>query len=202
MQPHKRAHALHINKTALFAQNINLRLQLDALGMQINLSVTVDNTINDWFCFFYNSWFDFSKLTILSFHSVKGNIVSNTSEVANPAVLLPVQDGGLTDNNTKDVKFIHVQLTIDYSTFVNVNPAGPTILRAEYYIELPQTLRQLLNVTGTTYNLFIDGPIDFWPARFNLSSAKTDSNKLRLDIRAKILRLAFSTVCNTLFLKL
>ncbi len=49
IQPHKHAHAFHINKTALSAQNINLRLQLDALGMQLNLSVTVDGTINDWF---------------------------------------------------------------------------------------------------------------------------------------------------------
>ncbi len=129
MQPHKRAHAFHINKAALSAQNINLRLHLDALGMQLNLSVTVDGTINNWFCFFFDSWFDFSKLTILSFHNVKGNIVSDTTEVANPAVLLPVQDGVLADCCTKDVKFVRVQLTIDYFTFVNVNPAGPTICR-------------------------------------------------------------------------
>ncbi len=109
MQPHKRAHALQINKTALSAQNINLRLQLNALGMQLNLSAMVDGTINDWFCFFYDSWFDFSKLTILSFNNVKGNIVSNTTEAADPAtaILLPVQDGVLADCRTKDVKFVH-----------------------------------------------------------------------------------------------
>jgi hypothetical protein len=136
MQPHERAHTFHINKTALSAQNINLQLQLDALGTQLNLSAMVNGSINDWFCFFYNSWFNFSKLTILSFHNVKGNIINNTTEEANPAVLLLVQDGNLVDCRKKDVKFVRVQLTIDYSTFVNINSAEPTTLLAEYYIEL------------------------------------------------------------------
>jgi hypothetical protein len=39
---------------------------LDALGTQLNLVATVDGTINDWFRFFYDSWFDFSKLKILT----------------------------------------------------------------------------------------------------------------------------------------
>jgi hypothetical protein len=227
MQPHKRAHAFHINKTDLSAQNIGLWLQLDALGTQLNLSTMVNGTINDWFCFFYDSWFDFSKLTILSFHNVKGDIINDTTKAADPAILLPVQDGNLVNCCKKDVKFVRVQLTIDYSTFVNVNSAGPTILQADYYIELPQTLRQLLNGQHTTYNLltfhgpsnlctlspdqvqaqllnitFQDGPVNLQPARFNLSSARTDSNEMRSDIEAKILQLAFSTVYNTLFLEL
>ncbi len=49
MLPHDRAHAFHYNKTALAAQNIDLWLQLDALGTQLNLIATVDDTINDWF---------------------------------------------------------------------------------------------------------------------------------------------------------
>jgi hypothetical protein len=75
MPPHECAHTFHINKTVLAAQNIDTWLQLDALGMQLNLSATVDGTINVWFRFFYDSWFNFSKLTILSFHNIKGNIV-------------------------------------------------------------------------------------------------------------------------------
>ncbi len=55
MPPHERAHAFHINNTTLAAQNINTRLQLDALGIQLNLSATVDGTINDWFRFFNDS---------------------------------------------------------------------------------------------------------------------------------------------------
>jgi hypothetical protein len=228
MPPHKHTHAFHINKTALAAQNIDIRLQLDALGMQLNLSVTVDGTINNWFRFFYDSWFNFSKLTILSFHNVKGNIVQDTTDAADPAILLPVQDGVLSDCHKKEVKFVRVQLMLDLSPLVNTTPiAGPTILRAEYYIELPQTSRQLVNSTGTAYNLlmfhgasdiqtlspveiqaqllevtFQDGPVDLQPARFNLLSAETDSTELRSEIEAKILRLSFSMVCNALFLEL
>ncbi len=84
------------SSVSLAAQNLDLRLQLDALGTQLNLIVMVDGTINDWFCFFYNSWFDFSKQTILSFHNVKGNIITTTTEAADPAVLLPVINGVLT----------------------------------------------------------------------------------------------------------
>ncbi len=230
MPPHERVHAFHINKTALAAQNIDIRLQLDALGTQLNLSATVDGTINDWFHFFYDSWFDFSKLTILSFHNIKGDIVQDTMDAADPANLLPVQDGVLADCRKKEIKFVRIQLMLDFSPLVNITPiAGPTILQAEYYIELHQTSRQLLNGTRTAYNLltfhgpsdlqtlspaeiqaqllkvtFQDGPVDLQPARFNLSSARarTDSTELQSEIKAKILRLSFSTVCNALFLKL
>jgi hypothetical protein len=93
-------------------------------------------------------------LTILSFHNVKGNIVPDMTEVGNPAILLPVQDGLLADCHKKDVKFVRIQLTLDYSPLINVTTqAGPTILQAEYYIELPQTLQQLFNRQQTAYNL-------------------------------------------------
>jgi hypothetical protein len=146
----------------------------------------------------------------------------------NPTILLPVQDGILSDCRKKDIKFVHVQLTLDFSPLVNTTPTGgSTILRVEYYIELPQTSWQLTNGTGSAYTLltfhgvsdlwtlspadvqaqllkvtFQDGPINLQPARFNLSSARTDSTELRSEIEAKILRLSFSTVCNALFLEL
>jgi hypothetical protein len=228
MPPHEHAHAFHINKTALAAQNIDTRTQLDAPSTQVNLSVTVDGTINDWFRFFYDSRFDFSKLTILSFHNIKGNIVPEMMDAGDPAILLPVQDRVLANCRKKDVKFIRVQLMLDFSPLVNVTTqAGPTILRAEYYIELLQMSRQLLKGTGTAYTLLIfhgpgdlrtlspaeiqaqlldvmfqDGPVNLQPARFNLSSTRFDSTELRSEIKAKILRLSFLTVCNALFIKL
>ncbi len=62
MATHERAHAFHINETALSLQNINLRVQLDALGHQLNLSATVDGVINDWLRYFYDRWCDFTLL--------------------------------------------------------------------------------------------------------------------------------------------
>jgi hypothetical protein len=47
MLPHERVHAFHINKMVLSAQNIDLQFQLDTLGNQLNLSMTVNGTMND-----------------------------------------------------------------------------------------------------------------------------------------------------------
>jgi hypothetical protein len=125
------------------------------------------------------------------------------------------------------VKFIRVQLTINYFSLVNVTPVGATVLHAEYYLELPQTSRQMTDGIDNAYNLltfhgpldihtmstakvqaqlldvtFQDGPVNLQPAMFNLSSARTDSSKMRSDIKGEILRLASATVWNTMFLEL
>ena len=52
MATHEQAHAFHINKTALLLQNIDLRVQLDALGHQLNLSAKVEGVITDWLRYF------------------------------------------------------------------------------------------------------------------------------------------------------
>ncbi len=139
-------------------------------------------------------------------------------------MLLPVVDGPLNTCRKANVKYIRVQITINFATLVNVNQPGPTMMCSEYYIELPQTSRQMLNGQSTTYNLLTfqgasdlcnlstadfqtqisnvelqDGPVDLQPARFNLSAAQTNSTELWSDIKSRILRLTFATVCNTLF---
>jgi hypothetical protein len=55
---------------------------------------------------------------------------------------------------------------------------------------------QILNVT------LQDGPVNFQPARFNLSTACTNPTKHQADIESRILHLAFAMVYNTLFLEL
>jgi hypothetical protein len=52
MATHEHAHAFHINQTALSLQNIDLHVQLDALGHQLNLSATVKGVINNWLRYF------------------------------------------------------------------------------------------------------------------------------------------------------
>jgi hypothetical protein len=81
---------------------------LDTLAIQLNLSATVDGTINDWFRHFFDSWFDFTKLTILSFHNRKGNIIPDMTDVANLAVLLPVVNGPLNTCRKANVKYVRV----------------------------------------------------------------------------------------------
>ncbi len=54
MQPYERAHVYHITLTVLSLQNIDLRLQLDALGHQLNLQAMVDGVVNNWLHFFHD----------------------------------------------------------------------------------------------------------------------------------------------------
>jgi hypothetical protein len=139
-------------------------------------------------------------LTILSFHNLKGDIIPDTTDAADPAVLSPIVNGPLNTCRKADVKYVRMQITINFATLVNVNPPGPTTMRAEYYIELPQISRQMLNEQNTAYNLLTfhgasdictlsttdfqtqilnvtlqDDPVNFQPAWFNLSTARTNS---------------------------
>ncbi len=68
MMVHEHAYAFQINKTALTSQALNLRIMLDVLGAQLNLSTSVKGMFKErWF--FQDSWFDFQLLQILSFHN-------------------------------------------------------------------------------------------------------------------------------------
>ena len=59
MEVHECAHAFHVNKEALASQTIPTRLQLDALGNQLNLAATMDGVIQDLTRHFQDSWYSF-----------------------------------------------------------------------------------------------------------------------------------------------
>ena len=105
-----------------------------------------------------------------------------------------------------------------------MDPPGVTVLRVEFYIELPQSSRDLTNGSGTAYRLttFLgpddirlipaaefsrdilavtlqDGPIDLLRPDFNLTSAKTDSTTIAAEINSKIIRLATPSILDHLF---
>jgi hypothetical protein len=163
----------------------------------------------------------------LSFHNDVGAQIQDTTTAADAAILLPVVDGNLANCRRPNIKFVRVQITLNFSSLVSVEPPGITTLRVEYYIELPQTSRAMVNGAGAGYNLVMyhgaddlctlqsaevqatilnltlqDGPYDLQPASFNLTTARTDGALLRSAIKGKILRLAYATICNTLFLEL
>jgi hypothetical protein len=127
MLVHERTHAFQINKTALLLQALKLCVMLDALRAQLNLSASVKGMIKEWLWFFQDSWFDFSLLQILSFHNDAGGQVNDTTTAADPAILLPLQDGPVIDCR-KAIKFVRVQLNLNYAALANVNPPGPMVL--------------------------------------------------------------------------
>jgi hypothetical protein len=134
------------------SQYIDLRVQLDALGHQLNLSATVEGVINDWLRYFYDRWCNFQALQILSFHNTRGDKVNDTTTAADPLILLPVINGALNTCH-KNVKFVRIQLFVNFGDLVTIANPGPTTLRIEYFIELPQTTRQMTNGACNAYTL-------------------------------------------------
>ncbi len=108
MKPPEHAHAFHINKTALAAPGIDRRLMLNTLGAQLNLSAIVNSILGDWHCHFHLNWSNFASLTVLSLHNDAGKQVNDTTTAANLAVLLPVQDGQVSDCCKKQIRFVCV----------------------------------------------------------------------------------------------
>jgi hypothetical protein len=219
----ERAHAFQTNKTALYIPGINRRPMLDTLGTQLNLSAIVDGILGDWNHHFCRNWCNFAHLTILSFHSNAGTQVNNTTDPNNSAVLLPVVDGPYVEC-CKQVRFVHMQLNLDFASLVPPGVQGLTILRVEFYIELPQSSCNMLNGNAQNYRLtswlgnanlctisatnftcdvlahtLQDGPIDLLCPDFNLTSAKTDFTNIEAEISLKIIRLATPSVLDSLF---
>jgi hypothetical protein len=123
---------------------------------------------------------------------------------------------------------VWVQCILDFASLVTATlyPTS-TILRVTYYIELPQELRAVTNGVGTAYNLvsFLgvddlhtltppvvqtvlpdaclqDGPVLLKASDFNLQNANTDSTDIALDIKQKILKLAWHQLCTSIFAKI
>ena len=119
-----------------------------------------------------------------------------------------VLNGNVADFRKQNVKFVQVQLHLDFSTLDN---AGVTThlctLLEEYYIELPQTTKAVTGGNNQAYNLTIwqgtanlkgmscdkvrtgileitlqDGPVDLQPAAFGLTSVHTDGIVLRTGV--------------------
>jgi hypothetical protein len=80
----------------------------------------------------------------------------DTTSATNLFVLKPIQDGKKDDCRSSGIKFIQVQLELDYSDLVKT-PAGPlisnTVLRSKCYIQISQATKDLANKRGTPYHL-------------------------------------------------
>jgi len=83
--------------------------------------------------------------------SPKGYEVNNTN-ATDSSILLPVIDGAF-GTCRKNVKFVRVQLSVNFIDLVTIDNPGSTTLRSEYFFELPQTTCQLTNGAGSAYNL-------------------------------------------------
>jgi hypothetical protein len=116
--------------------------------------VTVECLISNWRHFFNMCWMDFNHLAILSFHKSNGNWINNTTAARHPGILLLVINGPVNACRKQDIKFVRVQCSINFASLVMINPYPINmVLRATYYIQLPQGTQGLLNGNSVNYNL-------------------------------------------------
>jgi hypothetical protein len=139
MSAAERAHGFHVTKNNLLAANLAPRQILNALGQQTGQGTVVDGEIAGFLRHFHDHWRDFRNLTILSWHDSTGAIMVNTTTAVDSSILLPVQNGVLAACRQQDVRFVRVQVSIDYSYRI----PGVSPLRLDFYIELPQESRAM-----------------------------------------------------------
>ncbi len=155
---------------------------------------------------------------------MRGAIINGTTTASYTFILLPVQEGPTNQCHSEGLKYVQVQLALDFADLNMVCPAPSTILRGEYYIQLPQRTVLLTNSNNIAYNLTTfngaadlqtlsasdvrhdileethqDGPFDLLEPAFNLPSCKTDSTIVYNYLKTLVVRLASNTVHKQLF---
>ena len=115
--------------------------------------LTVESSLADWERKLCHNWANFVNLSILSWHGANGNIINKTTMAADASILLPAQDGAANACCAPGVKFVRVQLPLDYADLNWIDPVPNTVLRGEYHIQLPQDTVSLTNVAGNSYRL-------------------------------------------------
>ncbi len=143
------------------------------------------------------------------------------------STLLTFQDGPATAYRAAGIKFIRVQIKLDFADLMIATavPAPNVILRGEYYIQLPQSYIDLTNSNGTGYHLTTwlgaadlrrlsheaiwrdiinvtnqDGPFDLLVPAFNLTTCHTDSKEVYSKLEPSVVLLTSKTIHQTLFI--
>jgi hypothetical protein len=196
----------------------------------MNLMLTAEAGLADWERKLSKNWSNFQHLRILSWHDEKGTRINNTTIPGASSILLPVQDGNVAGCRSPGVKFVRIQLELDFVdlTIATAHPAPHNVvLRGEYYLQLPQSSTNLNNGAGTAYTLTSwlglsdlrtssivsvqhdilgithqDGPYDLLAPSFNLTSCRTDSTAVYGELKSLVVRLASDTIHQTMFMEL
>ena len=221
----ERAYAYHVTSTALKSLRLAPDVYLDNMGMYLDSNTVVTGLKFDFNEYFDENWTNMDYLTILSFHDTAGAVIANATMANDMAVLKPVQDGVIADCRPGDVRYVRLQLILDFRHLCTAaTPSDNTTLRATYYIELPQATRAVNDGNGNPRNLttFLgeadlrtlsvaqiqtdilapvhqDGPINLNEAPFNVANAIIDDSEISADINRNILKLAIKTVETSIF---
>ena len=225
----KKALAYQHNKTALAFADLDQCVRILALPERFNLMLMAKSGLAGWERKLSPNWANFQFLTILLWHDAKGAAITNTTLAGDLSTLLPYQDGPVTVCRAAGIKFVRIQLELDFTglTIATAVPTPNVILREEYYIQLPQSSKDLTNSNGTGYQLMTwigaadlrtlshdeiqrdiinitnqDSPFDLLVPNFNLTICCTDSKEVYGKLKSSVVRLAFKTIHQTLFMVL
>jgi len=230
MSDPEKALAFQHNRTALAGADLEQRARILTLVDRMNLMLMAEAGLADWELKLSKNWSNFQNLKILSWHDEKGTRISNITIPGDSSILLPVQDGNIADCHSPGVKFVCVQLELDFAdlTIATAHPA-PTnvILQGEFYVQLPQSSHNLNNGVGAAYMLTTwlgpfdlrtmstvsvqrdilgithqDGPYDLLAPSFNLMSCRTDNTADYGELKSLVVRLASDTIHQTMFMEL
>ncbi len=224
MSDPEKAMAFQQNKTALASANLNQKECILALADRLDLMLTAESSLADWERKLCNNWANFANLSILSWHGANGNFINNTATAATASILLPVQNGAANACRAPGVKFVRVQLALDYADLNRIDPAPNCVLRGQYYIQLPQDTVNLVNAAGNAYRLTTfngnsnlhtlsldnvkrdilsathqDAPYNLLEPVFNLTSCRPDSKVIYGELKSQAVRLALPTIHQQLF---
>ncbi len=158
-------HAFQVVKSALEPLPVNMHLILDAIDTQLNCSTIVGGLVFYWYSLFNAAWFDFQNLSIMLYHDSAGDPIDNSTMDNNPSLLLPMVNGPIVACHHQDIHYVHVSFSVDYRGLVTIPTPGPTMLRAGFYIELPQLMVTLTNGNSVAYNL----NLTMWQGAANLT---------------------------------
>ncbi len=225
----EKALAFQHNRTGLAGANLDQRARILTLANQMNLMLMAEAGLADWERKLSKNWSNLAYLKILSWHDEKGMRINNTTIPGDSSILLPVQDGNIADCRSPGMKFVRVQLELDFADLTIATAPAPhnVVLRGEYYLQLPQSSINLNNGVGAAYTLTSwlgisdlrtmstvsvqrdilcithqDGPYDLLAPSFNLSSCRTDSTAVYGELKSLVVRLAFDTIHQMMFMEL
>ena len=102
-------------KAALATADLDQCARILTLADRIDLMTTAESILADWEQRLNRHWADFTNLTILSWHSAAGTPIKDTVIDADASILKPVQNGAAADCRLAGVKFVRIQLELDYS---------------------------------------------------------------------------------------
>ena len=224
MSDPEKAMAFQQNKMALALADLDQKARILALADCLDLMLTAESSLANWERKLRHNWANFTNLSILSWHGANGGVINTTSTAADASILLPVQDGATTACRTSGVKFVRVQLALDYADLNWIDPVPNTTLCREYYIQLPQDTVDLVNAAGTAYRLttftgaadlpmlsideikrdilvaaYQDAPYNLLKPSFNLTSCRTDSTVIYGELKSQVVRLVSATIHQQLF---